>query len=143
MELKTIFVKPCISRVLERQNAYPWLKNIPEKNFVISCCISTYSILNIIKTLLERRELPFDVYWVSLIFRFSQAPIEMQFSKICSRIGWNSPTVLQLQLKYALKPLFKNNIESPNAANCLPVSEQKCSATGSGKLNTAVCGQLV
>ena len=58
-------------------------------------------------------------------------------------MGWNSPTVLQLQLKYALRPLFKNNIESPNAANCLPVSEQKCSATGSGKLNISVCGQLV
>ena len=101
----------------------------PQNTFVIGFCISAYSILTISRTLLERG--------------FPQDPIEVYFSKIRSRFGWNNnPTALQF--KYAFRSLLlQNKIESPSTANCVPVSEQECSATGTGKVDSAVCDLLM
>ena len=66
----------------------------PRKTFVLGFTISALSIINISKMLLERTEAPFEYI---LTYRFSQDQIEMYFSKIRSRFGWNNnPTVLQL-----------------------------------------------
>ena len=108
--------------------------------FVIGFYISAYFVLTISRTLLERGESPFEYI---LTYRFSQDLIEMYFSKIRSRLGWsNNPAALQF--KYALRSLLlKTKIESPSTANCVPVSEQECSATGTGKVDSAVCDLLM
>ena len=91
----------------------------PRKTFILGFTISALSIINISKMLLERTEAPFEYI---LTYRFSQDQIEMYFSKIRSRFGWNNnPTVLQF--KYALRQLLsKNKIESPSTANCVDVA---------------------
>jgi len=75
--------------------------------------------MEISKALLERRETPFEYI---LTYRFSQDQIEMFFSKIRSRFGWNNnPTVLQF--KYALRQLLlKNKFDSPSTANCVDIA---------------------
>eukprot|EP00794_Sanderia_malayensis_P011743 gene11743-12964_t len=90
------------------------------KTFVKGFAISAFSVLSICKILLERSEVPFQYI---LTYRFSQDRIEMFFSKIRSRFGWNNnPNVLQF--KYALRQLLlKNKIESPSTANCVDVTD--------------------
>ena len=39
--------------------------------------------------------------------------------------------------------MLKNRIESPNTANCVPVSQQEFSATGIGKVDSAACDLLI
>jgi len=75
--------------------------------------------MEISKALLERRETPFEYI---LTYCFSQDQIEMYFSKIRSRFGWNNnPTVLQF--KYALRQvLLRNKIVSPSTANCVDIA---------------------
>ena len=91
----------------------------PRKTFVLGFTITPLSIINISKMLLERTEAAFEYI---LTYLFSQDQIEMYFSKIRSRFGWNNnPTVLQF--KYALRQLLlKNKIESPSTANCVDVA---------------------
>ena len=93
----------------------------PRKMFVIGFCISALSILSISKTLLNRSVLPYEYV---LTYRFSQDQIEMYFSKLRSRFGWNNnPTALQL--KYGIRALLlRNKVESPSTANCVNVSDQ-------------------
>ena len=93
--------------------------NGPRKTFVIGFAVSATSILNISRHLFERSESPFKYI---LTYRFSQDQIEMYFSKIRSRFGWNNnPTALQF--KYALRSLLlKNKIEAPSTANCIDIS---------------------
>ena len=124
---------------LKDTNGLPVIQG-PRKTFVIGFCISAQSILEISKTLLEREESPFEYV---LTYRFSQDALEMYFSKIRSRFGWNNnPTALQF--KYALwSLLLKNRIESPNTANCLPVSEQETNTVSSGKVDPAVSDLLL
>ena len=124
---------------LKDTNGLPVIQG-PRKTFVIGFCVSAQSILEISKTLLEREESPFEYV---LTYRFSQDALEMYFSKIRSRFGWNNnPTALQF--KYALRSLLlKNRIESPNTANCLPVSEQETNTVSSGKVDPAVSDLLL
>ena len=126
-------------KCLKDTNGMPLIEG-PRKVFVIGFCISAYSILTIRRTLLERGESPFEyilTYW------FSQDTIEMYFSKIRSRFGWNNNPIA-LQFKYALRSLLlKNKIESPSTANCVPVSEQEFSATGTGQVDSVVCDLLM
>ena len=104
----------------------------PRKTFLVGFCVSAHSILAISKNLLEREESPFEYI---LTYRFLQDAIEMFFSKIRSRFGWNNnPTALQF--KYALRSLLlKSKTESPSTANCVQVSDQENSPTSSGKVN--------
>ena len=92
------------------------LKQGPRKTFIIGFYISALSILAICKNLLQRTESPFEYV---LTYRFSQDTLEMHFSKIRGRFGWNNnPTALQF--KYALRSLLlKNKIETPTTANCV------------------------
>ena len=126
-------------KCLKDTNAMPLIES-PRKTFIIGFCISAYSILTISKALLEKGESPFEYI---LTYRFSQDPIEIYFSKIRGRFERNNnPTALQF--KYALRSLLlKTKVESPSTANCVPVSEQECSATGSGKVDQAVCDLLM
>ena len=126
-------------KCLKDTNGMPLIEG-PHRTFVIGVCISAYSILTISRTLLEKGESPYEYI---LTCRFSQVPIGMYFSKIHSCFGWNNnPTALQF--KYALRSLLlKHKIESPSTANCVPVSEQECSATGTGKVDSAVCALLM
>ena len=105
---------------LKDTNDLPLIQG-PQKTFLIGFCVSSHSILTISKNLLEREESPFEYI---LTYRFSQDAIEMFFSKIRSRFGWNNnPTALQF--KYALRSLLlKNKIESPSIANCVLLSDQ-------------------
>ena len=126
-------------KCLKDTNGMPLIEG-PRKTFVIGFCISAYSILTISRTLPKRGKSPFEYI---LTYRFSQDRIEMHFSKICNRLGRNNnPTALQF--KYALRsPLLNNKIESPSIANCVPVSEQECSATGTGKVDSTVYDLLM
>ncbi len=74
----------------------------PRKTFVQGFAISADSILAVSEELLQRHNLP---YKYVLTYRFSQDPLEMFFSKIRSRLGWNNnPNALQF--KYALRSLL-------------------------------------
>lgn len=90
------------------------------KCFIIGFTVSAISIMKICKVLLEREHSPFEYV---LTYRFSQDVLEMYFSKIRSRFGWNNnPTVLDF--RYALRSLLlKNNVESPPTANCVNIAE--------------------
>ena len=92
----------------------------PRKMFVIGFCISSLSIIQISKDLLNRSTSPYEYV---LTYTFSQDQIEMYFAKIRSRFGWNNnPTALQL--RYAIRALLlKNKVESPSTANCVNVSD--------------------
>ena len=81
-------------KCLKDTNGMPLIED-PRKTFVIGFCISAYYILTISRTLLERGESPFEYI---LTYRFSQDPIEMYYSKIRSRFGWNNNhTALQFK----------------------------------------------
>ena len=99
-----------------------FLKDGPRRVFVIGFCISSQSILEISRKLLNRSSKPFNYI---LTYRFSQDQLEMYFAKIRSRFGWNNnPTTLQL--KYAIRQLLlRNKIESPSTANCIAVSNMR------------------
>ena len=80
------------------------------------------SIMAIARKLLERNDNNYDYV---LTYRFSQDQVDMFFSKICSRLGWNNnPTAIQF--KWALRTsLQKNQITAPTTGNCKIVSEDK------------------
>ena len=126
-------------KCLKDTNDLPLIQG-PRKTFLIGFCVSSHSILTISKNLLEREESPFEYI---LTYRFSQDAIEMFFSKIRSRFGWNNnPTALQF--KYALRSLLlKNKIESPSTANCVLLSDQENSPTSSGKIDPFVSHLLL
>ena len=111
-------------KYLKHTAGIPIIKG-PRKTFVLGFTISALSIMEISKALLERRETPFEYI---LTYCFSQDQIEMYFSKIRSRFGWNNnPTVLQF--KYALRQLLlKNKIDSPSTANCVGVANTNSSS---------------
>ena len=125
-------------KTLKETSGLPLIKG-PRKVFVIGFCISVFSILAISKQLLERTELPFEYV---LTYHFSQDILEMYFSKVMRRFGWNqNPTALQF--KYALRSLLlKNKIESPDTANCVQGSEQE-REVGSAKVDTGISDLLL
>ena len=98
------------------------LVNGPRKTFILGFAVSSNSILAIAKKLLNREYNKFEYV---LTYRFSQDQIEMLFSKIRSRLGWNNnPNALQF--KWALRALLqKNQITASEKANCTVVEEEK------------------
>ena len=97
------------------------LVNGPRKTFILGFAVSSRSIIALARRLLERNYNKFDYV---LTYRFSQDQIEMYFSKIRSRLGWNNnPTALQF--KWALRTLLQNNlITAPTTGNCTNVTEK-------------------
>jgi len=88
----------------------------PRKTFIIGFGTSAQSIFAIAERLFSRQNSAFEYV---LTYKFSQDPLEMFFSKIRSRNGWNN-NPNPLQLKWALRALLmKNNIEASKNANCL------------------------
>ena len=88
----------------------------PRKTFIIGFGTSAQSIFAIAERLFSRQNSAFEYV---LTYKFSQDPLEMFFSKIRSRNGWNN-NPNPLQLKWALRALLmKNNIEASNNANCI------------------------
>ena len=88
----------------------------PRKTFLIGFGTSAQSIFAIAERLMYRNNSAFEYV---LTYKFSQDPLEMFFSKIRSRNGWNN-NPNPLQLKWALRALLlKNSIEAPKTANCV------------------------
>ena len=85
------------------------------------------------KRLLTRNHNKFEYL---LTYRFSQDQLEMFFSKIRSRLGWNNnPNALQF--KWALRALLqKNQVTAPETGNCTVVEETKL-AEVAGLLNSS------
>jgi hypothetical protein len=98
------------------------LINGPRKTFVLGFALSSKSILALAKRLLTRNHNKFEYL---LTYRFSQDQLEMFFSKIRSRLGWNNnPNALQF--KWALRALLqKNQVTAPETGNCTVVEETK------------------
>ena len=94
----------------------------PRKTFIVGFAVSTKSIIALAKQLLNRNHNKFEYV---LTYRFSQDQLEMFFSKIRSRLGWNNnPNALQF--KWALRALLqKNQISAPQTANCSVIDEDK------------------
>ena len=94
----------------------------PRKTFILGFAVSANSILAIAKNLLSREHNNFKYV---LTYRFSQDQIEMFFSKIRGRFGWNNnPNALQF--KWALRALLqKNQIAASEKANCAVIEEEK------------------
>ena len=94
----------------------------PRKTFILGFAVSANSILAIAKNLLSREHNNFKYV---LTNRFSQDQIEMFFSKIRGRFGWNNnPNTLQF--KWALRALLqKNQIAASEKANCAVIEEEK------------------
>lgn len=92
----------------------------PCKTSIQGFAISAKSILAISKDLLLRIQNPYSFV---LTYRFFRDPLEMLFSKIRGRLGWNNnPNALQF--KYALRALLlHNNVESPSTANCISIGD--------------------
>ena len=98
------------------------LVNGPRKTFIVGFALSSKSILAIARNLLTRN---YNQFKYVLTYRFSQDQLEMFFSKIRSRFGWNNnPNALQF--KWALRALLQKNQVSPSTnANCSVIEEGK------------------
>ena len=94
----------------------------PRKTFIVGFVLSSKSILAIARNLLTRN---YNQFKYVLTYRFSQDQLEMFFSKIRSRFGWNNnPNALQF--KWALRALLLKNQVSPSTnANCSVIEEGK------------------
>ena len=97
------------------------LVNGPRKTFIVGFALSAHSILSLAKHLLHR---DYNAFEYLLTYRFSQDQLEMFFSKIRSRLGWNNnPNAMQF--KWALRALLqKNEVTSSKTANSV-VDEEK------------------
>ena len=87
---------------------------------MVGFALSSKSILAIARNLLARN---YNQFKYVLTYRFSQDQLEMFFSKIRSRFGWNNnPNALQF--KWALRALLLKNQVSPSTnANCSVIEE--------------------
>ena len=94
----------------------------PRKTFILGFAASANSILAIAKNLLSREH---NTIKYVITYRFSQDQIEMFFSIIRARFGWNNnPNALQF--KWALRALLqKNQISASEKANCIVIEEEK------------------
>ena len=92
------------------------------KTFIMGFALSSKSILAVAEHLLSRKYNQFEYV---LTYRFSQDQLEMFFSKVRSRLGWNNnPNALQF--KWALRvQLQKNQVAASSSANCLVIEESK------------------
>ena len=86
------------------------------KTFILGFAVSANSI---------RLSREHNTFKYVLTYRFSQDQIEMFFSKIRARFGWNNnPNALQF--KWALRALLqKNQISASEKANCTVIEEEK------------------
>ena len=93
----------------------------PRKTFVQGFAISAKSILAISQELMLG---DYNPYSYILTYKFSQDSLEMFFSKVRGRLGWNNnPNALQF--KYALRALLlKNKVECPATANCTELEDE-------------------
>ena len=93
----------------------------PRKTFIVGFALSSKSILSLAKCLLQRDYNTFDYL---LTYRFSQDQLEMFFSKIRSRLGWNNnPNAIQF--KWALRALLQKNEVAPSKSANSVVDEEK------------------
>ena len=100
------------------------LVNGPRKTFIVGFAFSSKSILAIARNLLTRN---YNQFKYVLTYRFSQDQLEMFFSKIRSRFGWNNNPIA-FQFKWALRALLLKNQVSPSTnANCSVIEEGKLS----------------
>jgi hypothetical protein len=92
------------------------------KAFILGFALSSKSILALAKHLLTRNYNQFEYV---LTYRLSQDQLQMFFSTIRSRLGWNNnPNALQF--KWALRALLqKNQVAASPTANCSVVEEGK------------------
>ena len=85
------------------------------KTFVIGFVTTIKSTIDLAMILMNADVHPFKYF---LTYKFSQDHVELLFSCIRSRGGWNN-NPNSLQLKYApRKMLLKNSITASNSANC-------------------------
>ena len=98
------------------------LVNGPRKAFIVGFALSSKSILAIARNLLTRN---YNQFKYVFTYRFSHDQLEMFFSKIRSRFGWNNnPNAFQF--KWALRALLLKNQVSPSTnANCSVIEERK------------------
>ena len=124
-------------RSLKDTAGIPLIKG-PRQRCVIGFSMSALSIIAISKSLLHRESSPFDYIQT---YRFSQDTLEMFFSKIRGRFGWNNnPTALHF--KYAMRSLLlKNKGEAPNTAYCVLSVENEI-GTSSVKVDSSVSSLL-
>jgi hypothetical protein len=110
----------------------------PRKTFILGFAVSSKSIMALAKELLTRTHNKFDYV---LTYRFSQDQLEMFFSKIRSRLGWNTnPNALQF--KWALRALLqKNQVMAAETGNCSVIEESKF-AEEADDVDTRVAGLL-
>ncbi len=94
----------------------------PRKTFILGFAVSPKSIMALAKELLTRN---YNKFKYVLTYRFSQDQLEMFFSKIRSRLGWNNnPNALQF--KWALRALLqKNQVTAAETGNCSVIEEEK------------------
>ena len=94
----------------------------PRKTFILGFAVSANSILAIAKNLLSREHNNFKYV---LTYRFSQDQIEIFFSKIRGRFGWNNnPNTLQF--KWALRALLQmNQIAASEKRTVLSLKKRK------------------
>ena len=90
----------------------------PRKTFILEFALSSKSTLAVAEHLLSRNYNQFEYV---LTYRFSQDQLEMLFSKVRNRLGWNNnPNALQF--KWALRLLLqKNQVAASSSANCLVI----------------------
>ena len=99
---------------LKASNGQP-LKQHRRKTFVLGFVMTIKSTIVLANSLLQCPSNPFKFL---LTYKYSQDHIELLFSCIRSKGGWNNnPNVLQF--KYALRNmLLRNKITTSNSANC-------------------------
>ena len=89
--------------------------NLPRKTFIIGFVATMKSTLEMANDMFSIDQNPFKYL---LTYKFSQDHIELLFSCIRSRGGWNN-NPNSLQLKYALrKMLLRNAVAASKNANC-------------------------
>ncbi len=76
-----------------------------------------------IKSIIEMSQLPANPFKYILIYKLPQDHIELLFSCIRSKGGWNN-NPNSLQLKYALrKMLFRNAVKASKKFSCIEFSD--------------------
>lgn len=93
------------------------------KTFVIGFVITIKSIIEMSDEMFSLPENPFKYI---MTYKFSQDHIELLFSCVRSKGGWNN-NPNSLQLKYALrKMLFRNAVKASKNSNCIEFSDISC-----------------
>ena len=99
---------------LKSSEGIPIIKH-PRRTFVLGFVISIKSTLEMVKQMLT---LPEDPFKYVLTYKYSQDHIEILFSCIRAKGGWNN-NPNSLQLKYALRRmLLGNSVQASVNANC-------------------------